>query len=137
MNIVLVGKVGSGAEEIAKRLTDYFKYEAPKDAETGDYTVSVVEPSALRKIDDAVSFFISCGTYSRFKRCIERGNDEETTLAEIMKEPHKYDSLRVDFTIDNERGDTWAAVTEILEHVKDVVDCSRQNFTKSESCQQV
>lgn len=137
MNIVLVGKIGSGAEEIAKRLTDYFRYEAPKDAGAGDYIVSVVEPNALRKIDNAVSFFISCGTYKRFRRCIERGDDEETILAEIMKEPHKYDSLHVDFTIDNDNGDAWAAVTEILEHVKDVVDCSHQNFTKLESCQQV
>ena len=141
MNIVLIGKIGSGVDDIAKRLTDYFRYEA-SDSDADDFKVFVVEPSELRKMQadkdtDFVSFFVTRGTYKRFRHCIDKCMDEEEVLSEIMMEAHKYDSLHVDFTIENEDNDTWSAVTEILRCVKDVVDCSHQNSTKSESCPQV
>lgn len=141
MNIVLIGKIGSGVDDIAKRLTDYFRYESP-DGGDDDLKVFVVEPSELRKMQadkdtDFVSFFVACGTYKRFKRCMEKHMNEEEVLTEIMMEAHKYDSIHVDFTVENEGEDAWSAVTEILRCVKDVVDCSHQNSTKSESFQQV
>lgn len=140
MNIVLIGKIGSGVDDIAKRLTDYFRYEA-SDSDVDDFKVFVVEPSELRKMQadkdtDFVSFFVTRGTYKRFRYCIDKCMDEEEVLSEIMMEAHKYDSIHVDFTVENEDNDTWSAVTEILRCVKDVVDCSHQNSTKSESCPQ-
>lgn len=62
--------------------------------------------------------------------------DEKAVFAEIMTEAQKYDSIHVDFTVENEGEDVWPAVTEILRCVKDVVDCSHQSSTKSESCPQ-
>jgi len=140
LNIVLIGKIGSGVDDIAKRLTDYFRYEV-SDSDVDDFKVFVVEPSELRKMQtdkdtDFVSFFVTRGTYKRFRYCIDNCMDEEEVLSKIMMEAHKYDSLHVDFTVENEDNDTWSAVTEILRCVKDVVDCSHQNSTKSESCPQ-
>lgn len=140
MNIVLIGKIGSGVDEIAKRLTDYFRYETP-DSDANELKVFVADPATLRKMQadkdvEFVSFFISCGTYRRFRRCVDSGMDEERVLAEIMTEAHRYDSIHVDFTVENEGEDSWASVTEILKRVKDVVDCSHQSSTKLESFQQ-
>ena len=141
MNIVLVGKIGSGVDDIAKRLTDYFRYESYEGSDD-DLKVSVSEPSELRRMqvykdNDFISFFVTCGTYKRFRRCIDRHMNEEEVLTDIMMEAHKYDSIHVDFTVENEGEDAWPAVTEILRCVKDVVNCSHQDSTKSESFQQV
>lgn len=137
MNIVLVGKIGSGVDDIAKRLTSYFRYET-SDSGANELKVFIADPAMLRKMQsdgdvEFVSFFISCGTYRRFRRCIDRGMDEERVLAEIMTEAHRYDSIHVDFIVENEDEDSWASVTEILKRVKDVVDCSHQSSTKLES----
>ena len=93
MNIVLIGKIGSGVDEIAKRLTDYFRYETP-DSDANELKVFVADPATLRKMQadkdvEFVSFFISCGTYKRFRRCIDSGMDEERVLTEIMTEAHR------------------------------------------------
>lgn len=140
MNIVLIGKIGSGVDDIAKRLMDYFRYEAA-DGDANDLKVFVSSPYGLRKMQtdkdmDFVSFFVSRGTYKRFRHCIDSGMDEKAVFAEIMTEAQKYDSIHVDFTVENEGEDVWPAVTEILRCVKDVVDCSHQSSTKSESCPQ-
>lgn len=140
MNIVLVGKIGSGVDDIAKRLTSYFRYET-SDSGVNELKVFIADPAMLRKMQadgdvEFVSFFISCGTCRRFRRCIDRGMDEERVLAEIMTEAHRYDFIHVDFTVENEDEDSWASVTEILKRVKDVVDCSHQSSTKLESFQQ-
>ena len=68
---------------------------------------------------------------------VDSGMNEERVLTEIMTEAHRYDSIHVDFTVENEDEDSWASVTEILKRVKDVVDCSHQSSTKLESFQQV
>lgn len=140
MNIVLIGKIGSGVDDIAKRLTSYFRYET-SDSGTNELKVFVADPATLRKMQkdkdvEFVSFFISCGAYRRFRRCVDSGMDEEMVLAEIMTEARRYDSIHVDFTVENEDDDSWASVTEILKRVKDVVDCSHQGSTKLESFQQ-
>ena len=187
MNIVLVGKTGSGKTEIARILTEYFRYDKlvtcttrkrrdgePIDAyifmsddeyDKADMVlktrycgnrygalvealagcenkVLVVDPKGLRELKDVknfdfVSFFISCGTFKRYNRCIERGDDKEVVLARIMNEPRDYDMLKTDFVVENEDRTAWDTVAEILERVKEVVDCSHQSSTKSESCQQV
>ena len=186
MNIVLVGKTGSGKTEIARLLTEYFRYEKIKtcttrkrrDGESAeaytfltdeefdcadmvlktaycgnrygtlkgslnncDNTVLIVDPSGLRELKKVegfsfVSFFISCGTFKRYERCLNRGDQEEVVLRRIMKEAYIFDSLKTDFVINNE-DDIWSSVTKILDCVKDVVGCSHQDCTKSESFQQV
>ena len=82
-------------------------------------------------------------TYAKGEICLFADDDvtynddvEERVLAEIMTEAHRYDSIHVDFTVENEDEDSWASVTEILKRVKDVVDCSHQSSTKLESFQQ-
>lgn len=186
MNIVLVGKTGSGKTEISRLLTEYFRYEKIKTCTTRkrrdgesdeaytfltdeefdhadmvlkttycgnrygtlkgslnncDNTVLIVDPSGLRELEKIegftfVSFFISCATFKRYERCLNRGNHEEVVLGRIMKEPYIFDSLKTDFVISNE-GDVWSSVTKILDCVKDVVGCSHQDCIGSGSFQQV
>lgn len=118
------------------------RYGIPIERLAGkDKLVLVVDPNGLRSLADIdgfefKSFFISCCTFKRFSRCIERGDDKETVLNRVMCEPRVYDSLKTDFVVENETDNVWDAVTRVLECVGEVVDCLPQDFTKLESCQQ-
>lgn len=185
MNIVLLGKIGSGKTTLCNNLTENFRYDKivttttrpPRSNESDgvDYyfvdedkfnsmdeknrlilktnvsgykyglnkellanandKILIVDPNGLKELNSIMNFkfisiYISCESYKRYMRCLDRGDDESYILNRIKNESYDFDSLHTNYTICSSSEDIWEATTKILECVKESIDCLHQNYTK-------
>ena len=185
MNIVLLGKIGSGKTTLCNNLTENFRYDKiittttrlmRKNEKDGvDYffvddfkfnemlenqelvlttnvsgykyglnkkllnnienKIIIVDPSGLNELNNILNFkfisiYVMCESYKRYLRCLDRGDDKEFILNRMDTEYSVFDSLKTDYIVCNSSENIWDATTNVLECVKESMDCSHQNYIK-------
>lgn len=85
----------------------------------------------LKKVEglEFISVFVDCKMEERYNRCMNRGDSPIITFARIFDE-REFDDVKTDFVVKNEGKTIAQSVTEVLEFVKEAVDCSHQNSMK-------
>ena len=185
MNIVLLGKIGSGKTTICNNLTENFRYDKivttttrpiRKNEENGiDYffvedkefdkmlennelilttnisgykyglnkrllvnaenKIIIVDPNGLKELNNILNFkfisiYVMCESYKRYIRCLDRGDNKKDILTRMDNECVVFDSLKTDYVVCNSSEDIWNATINVLEYIKESIDCLHQNYTK-------
>lgn len=129
MNLIVTGKNGSGAQEIVNLMADNFRYENDYEFKKWNYETTFVayipasdlESQIIDKDIECLTVYVKMKDKERLKKLIDDNNSIRSIyLNEAMnsKSDYEFCEENSDVVIDNVNGNSWKAVTIVLDIIK-------------------